>query len=336
MKLASLKNGSPDGRLVVVSRDLTQCSPAASIAPTLQSALDDWSVVEPKLSSLSEQIEMGSVPTFRFREEECESPLPRSYQWVDGSAYINHVELVRKARGAEVPASFYDDPLMYQGVSGPNLGPRDCIPFHDANWGYDMEAEVCVITDDVPLGVSAVDAARHIKLILLCNDISLRGLIPEELAKGFGFVQSKPPCAFSPVAVSPDELGDAWRNSLIHLPMRVDYNQKPFGRVNAGRDATFTMAQLVAHVAKTRPLVAGSIIGSGTVSNRGDDGGPGKPVDEGGLGYSCIAELRMIEKVSTGEFRTPFMSPGDSVRIEMLCEGQSVFGAIEQTVEAVS
>jgi fumarylacetoacetate (FAA) hydrolase len=336
MKLATLKNGTRDGRLVVVSKDLTKCTDAARIASTLQAALDDWEMLGPKLAQLAEQIELGSVPTFRFHEHECESPLPRAYQWADGSAYINHVELVRKARGAEVPESFYDDPLMYQGVSGSTQGPRDPIPLGDFEWGCDMEAEVCVITDDVPMGVSEADAAGHIKLILLCNDVSLRGLIPAELGKGFGFFQSKPPCAFTPVAVTPEELGDAWKDALIHLPMRVDYRGEPFGRADAGVDATFTMARLVSHAAKTRPLVAGSIIGSGTVSNKGADGGAGKPVAEGGKGYSCIAEIRMIEKIATGEFKTPFMSPGDTVRIEMLDKsGHSIFGAIEQTVEAI-
>jgi fumarylacetoacetate (FAA) hydrolase len=308
MKLASLKNGTRDGRLVVVSKDLTRCTDAARIAPTLQAALDMWDMAAPKLAALAEQVELGSVPTFRFHEHECESPLPRAYQWADGSAYINHVELVRKARGAEVPASFYEDPLMYQGVSGPNLGPRDPIPLGDPAWGCDMEAEVCVITDDVPAGVSEAEAAKHIKLILLCNDVSLRGLIPGELAKGFGFLQSKPPCAFTPVAVTPEELGAAWADAL----------------------------RLVAHAAKTRPLVAGSIVGSGTISNKDADGGPGKPVSEGGLGYACIAEIRMIEKIASGAFKTPFMKAGDTVRIEMQdAAGHSIFGAIEQVVEAV-
>lgn len=336
MKLATLKNGTRDGRLVVVSKDLTKCTDAARIASTLQAALDDWDMLGPKLRQLAEQIELGSVPTFRFHEHECESPLPRAYQWADGSAYINHVELVRKARGAEVPASFYDDPLMYQGVSGSTLGPREAIPLGDFAWGCDMEAEVCVITDDVPMGVSEADAAKHIKLILLCNDVSLRGLIPAELAKGFGFLQSKPPCAFTPVAVTPEELGDVWKDTLIHLPLRVDYRGEPFGRANAGVDATFTMARLVSHAAKTRPLVAGSIIGSGTVSNKDADGGPGKPVSDGGLGYSCIAEIRMIEKITSGEFKTPFMSAGDTVRIEMHDKnGHSIFGAIDQKVESI-
>ena len=336
MKLATLKNGTRDGRLVVVSKDLTRCTDAARIAPTMQAALDDWESTEPRLARMAEGVELGSVPTFRFHENECESPLPRAYQWADGSAYINHVELVRKARGAEVPESFYDDPLMYQGVSGPNLGPRDPIPFEDMSWGYDMEAEVAVITDDVPSGVSETDAAKHIKLVMLCNDVSLRGLIPAELGKGFGFVQSKPPCAFSPVAVTPDELADYWKDSLVHLPMCVDYNGAPFGRANAGVDATFSMARLISHAAKTRPLVAGSIVGSGTVSNKGKDGGAGKPVSQGGLGYSCIAEIRMIEKIASGEFQTPFMKAGDTVSIDMFgADGKSIFGRIEQSVEPV-
>jgi fumarylacetoacetate (FAA) hydrolase len=336
MKLATLKNGARDGRLVVVSKDLTRYTDAAAIAPTLQAALDKWDVYAPKLQQLAEQVELGSVPTARFHEHDCESPLPRAYQWADGSAYINHVELVRKARGAEVPESFYDDPLMYQGGSDAFLGPRDAIPLGDTAWGCDMEGEIAVITDDVPMGVSEADAAGHIKLVMLCNDVSLRGLIPGELAKGFGFFQSKPPSAFSPVAVTPDELGDAWKDSLVHLPLRVDYNGAPFGRAEAAEDATFSLARLVSHAAKTRPLSAGTVIGSGTVSNKGADGGPGKPVSEGGLGYSCIAEIRMIEKIATGDFKTPFMSPGDTVRIEMFDKsGHSIFGAIEQTVEQV-
>lgn len=336
MKLATLKNGTRDGRLVVVSRDLTKCSDATHIAPTLQAALDDWSRIAPQLASLAEQVELGSVPTVRFHEHDCESPLPRAYQWADGSAYINHVELVRKARGAEVPESFYDDPLMYQGGSDAFLGPRDAIPLGDPAWGCDMEGEVAVITDDVPAGVSEAEAADHIKLVMLCNDVSLRGLIPPELAKGFGFFQSKPPSAFTPVAVTPDELGAAWRDSLVHLPLRVDYNGAPFGRAEAGVDATFSLARLVAHAAKTRPLGAGTVIGSGTVSNKDADGGAGKPVAEGGLGYSCIAEIRMIEKIATGAFKTGFMRAGDTVRIEMLdAAGHSIFGAIEQVVEAI-
>jgi fumarylacetoacetate (FAA) hydrolase len=333
MKLATLRNGARDGRLVVVSKDLTKCTDAARIVPTLQAALDNWAVYAPQLQELAEQVEIGSVPTFRFHEHDCESPLPRAYQWADGSAYINHVELVRAARGAEVPASFYDDPLMYQGGSDAFLGPRDDIPLGDQAWGCDMEGEIAVITNDVPMGVSQKDAASYIKLILLCNDVSLRGLIPGELAKGFGFFQSKPPGAFSPVAVTPDELGAAWKDALVHLPLRVDYNGEAFGRAEAGEDATFSLARLVSHAAKTRPLSAGTIIGSGTVSNKGKDGGPGKPVSEGGRGYSCIAEIRMIQQLLKKEPLTPFMSPGDVVRIEMLDgHGHSIFGAIEQKV----
>ncbi|MCA8899601.1 MAG: fumarylacetoacetate hydrolase family protein [Hyphomonas sp.] len=336
MKLATLRNGARDGRLVVVSKDLTRATDAASITPTLQAALDKWDVYAPRLAMLAEQVELGSVPTFRFHEHDCESPLPRAYQWADGSAYINHVELVRAARNDKVPESFYDDPLMYQGGSDAFLGPRDAIPLKDTAWGCDMEGEIAVITDDVPMGVSEADASAHIKLVMLCNDVSLRGLIPAELAKGFGFFQSKPPSAFTPVAVTPDELGDAWKDSLVHLPLHVDYNGQPFGRAEAGVDATFSLARLVAHAAKTRPLSAGTVIGSGTVSNKGADGGPGKPVSEGGLGYSCIAEIRMIETIASGTAKTPFMKPGDTVRIEMLdTRGHSIFGAIEQTVEQV-
>ena len=336
MKLATLKNGTRDGRLVVVSRDLTRATDAARIAPTLQAALDKWEIYAPQLAMLAEQVELGSVPTFRFHEHDAMSPLPRAYQWADGSAYINHVELVRAARGDKVPESFYSDPLMYQGGSDGFLGPRDAIPLKDVAWGCDMEGEVAVITDDVPMGVSGAEAAKLIRLVMICNDVSLRGLIPGELAKGFGFFQAKPASAFSPVAVTPDELGEAWKDGLVHLPLRVDFNGKPFGRANAGVDATFSLPRLVAHAAKTRALVAGSIIGSGTVSNKDEGGGAGKPVAEGGLGYSCIAEIRMIETIADGAAKTPFMKPGDTVRIEMLdTAGHSIFGAIEQTVEAV-
>lgn len=336
MKLATLRNGTRDGRLVVVSGDLTTCTSAQLIAPTLQAALDDWEGLSPELEALSAQLEAGAVPTERFHEHDCESPLPRAFQWADGSAYINHVELVRKARGAEVPVSFYEDPLMYQGGSDAFLGPRDAIPLGDAAWGCDMEGEIAVVTDDVPMGVSEEVAAGHIKLVMLCNDVSLRGLISAELAKGFGFFQSKPPSAFSPVAVTPDELGDAWAGSLVHLPLCVDYNGTPFGRALAHEEATFSLARLVSHAAKTRPLSAGTIIGSGTVSNKGADGGAGKPITEGGRGYSCIAEIRMIETIDNGKAETPFMSPGDIVRIEMMDDsGKSIFGAIEQSVVSV-
>ncbi len=333
MKLATLKDGTRDGRLVVVSKDLTRCCAAGYIAPTLQYALDNWERVAPHLDALYRDVEHQTVPCERFHEREAHSPLPRAYQWADGSAYINHVELVRKARNSEVPASFYEDPLMYQGGSDSFLAPRDDIPLGDVAWGCDMEGEIAVITDDVPMGVSKDDAAGHIKLVMLVNDVSLRGLIPGELAKGFGFFQSKPASAFSPVAVTPDELGDAWSGNVIHLPLMVDYNGEAFGRANAGVDATFSLADLVAHAAKTRRLAAGTVIGSGTVSNQGPDGDPGKPVSEGGLGYSCIAEIRMIETIADGAPKTPFMVPGDTVRVEMRdTDGHSIFGAIEQKV----
>ncbi|MEM1195821.1 MAG: fumarylacetoacetate hydrolase family protein [Pseudomonadota bacterium] len=335
MKLATLNDGTRDGKLVVVSKDLTRCCAAGYIAPTLQAALDDWARVAPELELLATDVQHEAVPCERFHERQAHSPLPRAYQWADGSAYINHVELVRKARGAEVPDSFYSDPLMYQGGSDGFLAPRADIPLGDVDWGCDMEGEVAVIVDDVPMGVTPEAAAGHIKLIMLVNDVSLRGLIPGELAKGFGFFQSKPASAFSPVAVTPDELGEAWRDSLVHLPLMVDYNGAPFGRAEVGVDATFTMAQLVAHAAKTRSLVAGSIIGSGTISNKGADGGPGKPVSEGGLGYSCIAEIRMIETIASGEPTTRFMAPGDTVKVEMRdADNHSIFGAIEQSVVA--
>ena len=337
MKLATLKDGTRDGHLVVVSRSLKRCTTASHIAATLQAALDDWASCESELTDLYRQLDSREIEGDPLDPALCESPLPRAYQWADGSAYINHVELVRKARGAQVPESFYEDPLMYQGGSDAFLGPCDPIPLGDPSWGCDMEGEIAVITDDVPMGVSTADAAGHIKLVMLCNDVSLRGLIPGELAKGFGFFQSKPSSAFSPVAVTPDELGAAWRDSVLHRPLLVHYNGSAFGKANAGDDATFSLARLVSHAARTRRLGAGTIIGSGTVSNRGEDGGPGKPVSQGGRGYSCIAELRMIETIEHGEARTPFMSVGDRVRIEMLdAEGESIFGAIDQPVVGIS
>lgn len=332
MKLATLKDSTRDGRLVVVSRDLTRCSEVGHIARTLQAALDDWAHVGPRLANVAEGIETGSQPTMRFHEHDATSPLPRAYQWADGSAYVNHVELVRKARGADMPASFWTDPLMYQGGSDSFLGPRDPIVMADETWGIDLEGEVAVIVDDVAMGATSDEARDAIRLIMLVNDVSLRGLIPAELAKGFGFFQSKPSTAFSPVAVSADELGDAWRDGKLHLPLLASINGQPFGRANAGTDMTFDFGQLVAHAAKTRPLVAGTIIGSGTVSNK-LDGGPGKPVAEGGAGYSCIAEIRTIETIDTGAAKTPFLRFGDQVRIEMNDKtGHSIFGAIEQTV----
>jgi len=332
MKLASIKHGR-DGKLVIVSKDLTRYTDASRIAPTMQAALDDWDKVEPELQALARSLESGGAPVERFHERECASPLPRAYQWADGSAYLNHVELVRKARGAEVPESFYEDPLMYQGGSDSFLGPRDDIEMPtDDGWGIDMEGEVAVITGDAPMGVSAKEAGEYIRLIMIVNDVSLRGLIPAELAKGFGFFQSKPSSAFSPCAVTPDELGEAWDGGAVHLPLLVNYNGEAFGRANAALDLTFNFPQLIAHAAKSRPLCAGTIIGSGTVSNK-LDGGPGKPVSEGGAGYSCIAEIRMIETIYEGGAKTPFMKFGDTVEIKMKDkDGHSIFGAIEQKV----
>nr|WP_310523675.1 fumarylacetoacetate hydrolase family protein [Polymorphobacter sp.] len=334
MKLASLKCGR-DGRLVVVSQDLAWCAAPPPMWPTLQSALDDWSHAEPILRGLADSLAHDAVPHSRFHERDAAAPLPRAYQWADGSAYVNHVELVRKARGAELPESFWTDPLMYQGGSDSFLAPRDPIPFHDASWGLDLEAEVVVVTGDVPQGASREQALAAIRLIGLVNDVSLRGLIPAELAKGFGFVQSKPASALAPVFVTPDTLGDRWQDGKLHGTLNVDLNGQPFGRADAGQDMTFDFATLIAHLAKTRSIAAGSVIGSGTVSNRDKDGGPGQPVAAGGRGYSCIAELRMIEVINTGHPKTPFLAPGDIVRIEMLDDSnRSIFGAIEQTVTA--
>lgn len=333
MKLATLRDGSRDGKLVLVNRALTRCTEAGHIAPTLQAALDNWDSVLPKLETLAESLEHDAVPSLRFHEHDALSPLPRAYQWADGSAYVNHVELVRKARGAEMPSSFWTDPLMYQGGSDSFLAPRAPVRMADEAYGIDMEGEIAVVTGDVPMGATREEAAAAIRLIMLVNDVSLRGLIPAELGKGFGFFQSKPSSAFSPVAVTPGELGDAWDGGKLHLPLHVDLNGKPFGRANAGIDMTFDFPTLIAHAARTRPLCAGTIIGSGTVSNK-LDGGPGKPVTEGGVGYSCIAEIRMIETIETGAAKTPFMRFGDTVRIEMLdAAGHSIFGAIEQVVE---
>lgn len=333
MKLASINNGTRDGKLVLVSKDLAYYTDASFLAPTLQAALDDWARIAPHLQALATSLDHGAVPTIRFHEHEALSPLPRAYQWADGSAYVNHVELVRKARSAEMPESFWTDPLMYQGGSDSFLSPRDPIRMADEAYGIDMEGEVAVIVDDVPMGATIDEARDAIRLLMLVNDVSLRGLIPAELGKGFGFFQSKPSSAFSPVAVTPDELDDAWDGGKVHLPLSVDLNGKPFGRANAGIDMTFDFPKLIAHAAKTRPLSAGAIIGSGTVSNK-LDGGPGKSVDEGGAGYSCIAEVRMIETINSGTPQTPFMRFGDIVRIEMRdSHGHSIFGAIEQKVE---
>jgi len=333
MKLASLKHGR-DGRLVVVSRDLHWFTDAFLIAPTLQAALDDWDRCEPQLRALAESLEHEAVPRGRFHERDAAAPLPRAYQWADGSAYVNHVALVRQARGAEMPESFWTDPLMYQGGSDRFMGARDAIPLADEAWGCDLEAEIVVVTGDVPQGVSATDALDHIRLIGLVNDVSLRNLIPAELAKGFGFVQSKPASALSPVLVTPDELGEHWTGGKLHGELLVHLNGGEFGKADAGTDMTFDFGTLIAHLAKTRSLVAGSIIGSGTVSNQDEDGGPGKPVSDGGVGYSCIAEIRTVETIRDGKPTTPFLKPGNTVRIEMLDDKHhSIFGAIEQVVE---
>ena len=332
MKLASLKGGR-DGRLVVVSDDLAWFATAGHIATTLQDALDRWDDVAPRLELLATDLAHGVIPKDRFHEREAASPLPRAYGWADGSAYVNHVALVRQARGAEMPVSFWHDPLMYQGGSCGFLGARDLIPLGDVAWGCDMEAEVVVVTGDVPMGVSAEDARGFIRLIGLTNDVSLRGLIPDELSKGFGFFQSKPASAFSPVFVTPDALGARWDGGKLHGALCVDFNGQPLGRADAGVDMTFDFGQLIAHAAKTRNLGAGTIIGSGTVSNRDADGGPGKPVSEGGLGYSCLAEVRTVETIQNGKAETPFMKTGDSVRIWMEDERHHpIFGVIEQVV----
>jgi fumarylacetoacetate (FAA) hydrolase len=322
MKLASLK-GSRDGTLVVVSRDLERHVAVPHIAPTLQAVMDNWHDCAPRLMRVYELLNEGQADGAKpFVPGQCLSPLPRAYQWADGSAYVTHVELVRKARGAEMPPSFWTDPLMYQGGSDSFLGPTDPILAADEAWGIDFEAEVAVITDDVAMGTDASHAERHIKLLMLVNDVSLRNLIPAELAKNFGFFQSKPASAFSPVAVTPDELGEAWRGSKAHLPLRVMLNGKLFGAPNAGVDMTFSFAQLIAHAAKTRALGAGSIVGSGTVSNK-----------HGDVGSCCIAERRTLEQIEKGAPMTPFMKFGDRVRIEMRdANNRSIFGAIDQEV----
>ena len=333
MKLATLKNGSRDGALVLVSRDLRQYQPVAAIAATLQAALDDWDAVAPQLEAAYAVLNAGQSPDAQpFEAALCHSPLPRAYQWADGSAYINHVELVRKARNAEVPASFYTDPLMYQGGSDSFIGPRDPIFALSEEWGIDLEAEVAVITGDVAMGATVADAAQAIRLVMLVNDVSLRNLIPGELAKGFGFFQSKAASAFSPVAVTPDELGDDWADSKLHLPLLVELNGQPFGKPNAGEDMTFNFAQLVAHAAKTRELAAGTIVGSGTVSNK-QGNLFGSSIGNGGVGYCCLAEVRMYETIEHGAPKTGFLKFGDTVKIEMRdSAGASIFGSIEQGV----
>jgi fumarylacetoacetate (FAA) hydrolase len=323
MKLATLKDGTRDGQLAVVSRDLKSAAIADGIAPTLQRALDDWNFIAPQLIELYDELNAGKVRRpFEFDSKRCMAPLPRAYQWADGSAYVNHVELVRKARNAEMPESFWHDPLMYQGGSDDFIGPTDDIVLASEEWGIDFEGEVAVITDDVPMGTTSERAASHIKLLMLVNDVSLRNLIPAELAKGFGFLQSKTASSFSPVAVTPDELGSAWQDGKVHLPLRTTWNGEQVGQPNAGVDMVFSFPQLIAHLAKTRNVRAGSIIGSGTVSNKD----PKK-------GYTCIAEKRALEMIANGAPETPFMKFGDTIKFEMLdAEGKSIFGAINQQV----
>jgi fumarylacetoacetate (FAA) hydrolase len=322
MKLASYKDGR-DGRLMVVSNDLSACVAAPAPYITMQRAFDEWADAVHVLQHIADQLNEGIAHGAQvFDQLKCASPLPRAYQIVDGSAYLNHVELVRKARGAEMPPEFRHDPLVYQAVSDTILGPRDDIPVSSEGFGIDFEAEVAVIVDDVPMGIRADQAGHHIKLVMLMNDVSLRNLIPMELAKGFGFFQSKPPSAFSPVAVTPAALGEVWRDNKLHLPIVSVLNGREVGRPDAGADMQFDFGQLIAHAAKTRPLKAGAIIGSGTVSNY-----------DRSAGISCLAEIRMIEKIETGEAHTPFMQYGDIIRIEMMDgTGASIFGAIEQTV----
>jgi fumarylacetoacetate (FAA) hydrolase len=322
VKLASLKQGR-DGKLIVVSRDLSRAIAADGIAPTLQMALDTWERSAPRLERLYREVNDGSpIGSFSFRAGDCASPLPRAYQWADGSAYVTHVELVRKARGAKMPETFWTDPLMYQGGSDSFIGPEDDILAADEAWGIDMEGEVAAITGDVPMGSSPTQARAHVRLLMLVNDVSLRNLIPGELEKGFGFFQSKPATAFSPVAVTPDELGFYWKDGKVHLPLLVDLNGQRFGAPNAGVDMTFSFHDLIAHVAKTRELEAGSIIGSGTVSN-----------SDRSCGSACVAERRMLETIEKGKPETPFLRFGDRVRIEMkLPDGHSIFGAIDQKV----
>ncbi|WP_027016225.1 fumarylacetoacetate hydrolase family protein [Comamonas composti] len=335
MKLASYKDGSRDGQLVVVSRDLSQAHYATGIASRLQQVLDDWSYMAPQLQDLYHQLNSGKAPhAFGFDPRQCMAPLPRAYQWADGSAYINHVELVRQARGAEVPANFYTDPLMYQGGSDDFLGPCDDVCVPSEAMGIDFEAEIAVITDDVGMGASPEQALDGIRLVMLANDVSLRNLIPGELSKGFGFFQSKPATAFSPVAVTLDELGDAWKRGRLHLTLQSSWNGRKVGMCDAGEEMTFHFGQLIAHICKTRNVRAGSIVGSGTVSNRGVESGKGRNKRlEWPKGYSCIAEKRCIETIQDGESKTDFMRFGDTIRIEMKGkDGQSIFGAIDQNI----
>jgi len=323
MKLATIKDGTRDGQLAVVSRDLKLAHIADGIAPTLQAALDDWSFIAPQLAELSDALNEGRTRRhFDFDPARCMAPLPRAYQWADGSAYVNHVELVRKARGAEMPASFWEDPLMYQGGSDDFIGPCDDIVLAHEAWGIDFEAEIAVITGDVKMGATPDEAQQHIRLVMLANDVSLRNLIPDELAKGFGFFQSKPATSFSPVAVTPDELGDAWNHGKVNLPLRSTWNGKLVGEPHAGTGMIFNFPQLIAHLCKTRNARAGTIVGSGTVSNK-----------DASRGYSCIAEQRCLEIIEHGAATTEFMKFGDTIRIEMLdADKRTIFGAIDQTI----
>jgi fumarylacetoacetate (FAA) hydrolase len=332
MKLASLKGGA-DGRLIVVSRDLTRAADATAVAPTLLAALDDWQSCAPPLRELAERLEAGRVASTAFDPRGCAAPLPRAFGWADGSAYLSHAELLRKSRGSELPASAWTDPLIYRGGSDRFLGARDPIPLGDEEWGADLEAEVAVIIGDVRQGAARDEAARAIRLLALVNDVSFRNLIPAELAKGFGFFQGKGMTAFSPVAVTPDELGSAWDGAKVSLPLHSAVNGAPFGRPNAGVDCVFDFPALIAHAVKTRPFAGPSIVGSGTVSNRGSGGGPAEPIAAGGTGYSCIAELRAVETLRHGAPRAPYLEYGDRVRIEMLdAAGSSIFGAIDQEI----
>lgn len=322
MKLATLNDGTRDGRLLVVNQDGTRAR-MAQAATTMQAALDDWAQVEPLLRAEAGLLQASSHPDeFPIDFEKLSSPLPRAYEWIDGSAYISHIVLVRKARGAEPPATLETDPLVYQGGSGTFLGPRQDIEHFSDEWGIDFEAEICVVTGDVPMGTTASKAAPHVKLLMLANDVTLRNIIPEELAKGFGFYVSKPSTAFSPFAITPDELGDAWQDGRVHLPLRTTWNGELFGHPDAGPEMHFSFHDLLEHATKTRKLTAGTIIGSGTVANF-----------DGSKGASCIAEKRMREKIDTGEFKTPFMKFNDTVDIEMLdAEGRNLFGRISQKV----
>ena len=325
MKLASLKIGGRDGTPVIVSRDMSRMVLATSVVTSIRDAIEDWERTEPMLRALNKKLEASEVETIPYDPKTLASPLPRAFQWADGSAYLSHMRLVRKARGAEMPTNSETDPMLYQGGSDGFLGPVDPIPCVNAEWGLDFEGEIAVITDDVPMGCSPDQAKSHIKLIMLCNDISLRHVMRPELVKGFGFFQSKPASAFSPVCVTPDELGVAWTGGRINLPLITMYNGIEFGRVHAGKDLIFEFTDLITHAARTRNLAAGTIIGSGTVSNENHDE----------VGSNCLAEKRMIETIRNGEITTRFMAPGDTIRFEMLnSEGKSIFGAIDQTVVA--